>query len=62
MNIHRRTHNSSHICDRGWHCPVSVGEKALGPVEAHFFNVGMSEHWGWSGLVGMGACSKKQGE
>jgi len=40
MNTHGGTHDSSHICIRGWHCPASIGGKALGPVKVRFPNVG----------------------
>jgi len=40
MSTHGRTHDSSHICSRGWHCPASIGGEALGPVKARFPNVG----------------------
>jgi len=33
-------HDSSHKCRRGWHCPTSIEGEVLGPVKAHFFNVG----------------------
>jgi len=36
MNTHGGTHDSSHICSRGWHCPALIGGKALGPVKACF--------------------------
>jgi len=39
MSTHGVNHGSSHICSRGWHCPASIGGKALGPVKAHFLNV-----------------------
>jgi len=39
-NEYTWTHDSNHICSRGWHCPASMGRKVLGPVKAHFHNVG----------------------
>jgi len=29
VSTHEGTHDSSHICGRGWHCPASIGGKAL---------------------------------
>jgi hypothetical protein len=33
-STHGGTHGSSCICSRGWPCWASMGEEALGPMEA----------------------------
>jgi len=35
-----RVPGSSHIYSREWHCLSTIGGEALGPVKAHFPNVG----------------------
>jgi len=54
MSTHGETHDSSHIHSRGWHCPASIGGKALGPVKVHFPSVGKCQgikvgvdRWEW---------------
>jgi hypothetical protein len=34
-NTHVGTHDSSHICSRGWPCRTSMGGETFGPVKAH---------------------------
>jgi len=55
-----RVPGSSHIYSRGWHCLSTIGGEALGPVKAHFPNVGKCQvlTWEWVRI----ASSLKQGE
>jgi len=40
MSTHGGTYDSSHICNKGWRCPVTIGGKALGPVKTRILNIG----------------------
>jgi len=59
MSTDGETHDSSHIGSRGWHCRVSTGGKALGPVKGHYPNVGECQgiEVGVGGWVVVGASS-----
>jgi len=53
-NRHGETHDSSHICSRGWPCGASVVEEAFGSIKAWFPSVGECqgrevEGCGWLG-------------
>jgi hypothetical protein len=39
-STHGGTHGSSHICNRGWSCWISVEEEALGPGKDECPSVG----------------------
>jgi hypothetical protein len=40
QQVHRVTHGSSFICSSGWPYRASMGEEALGPVNAQWSRVG----------------------